>query len=271
MTTEFLDKQFVKEFKQVCNQLRSQYSFNIQEIPNLPHLIEQLDLSKKLKIEGLTEAYLDELNGQYVDWLKQRVIDKNIYWNSGEVKKTVKYSVKKGTQLIRTTLNLKLPANVAFSEEGLEYVDYVDIENKRFFYYTIPDKYLYEVKETALVISERLKPQHYGGYRLVSTKGYTFYLYIVHLKNFKMIDTQKILATKIGVNYTEEINQLLTYWLSQQLIFNPNDLEVSIPIDMKGSTNLALTYLEPTLSGDDLESDFSIGDLNYANRDLSKI
>lgn len=266
MATEFLDKQFIKEFRQVCTTLRAQNAFNIATVP-LPQTLPEPDLLKKLVIKDVTDKYLQPLNNAQVDWLNMRTLERNVYWNSGEVKRQEKYTVPKGSQLVRTQLNLAVPAKHKYTDTGVDYIDYKDENGTRYFYYTLPDTYCYEVQETALVISERLKPSHYGGVRLVTTTGYTFYLYIVPMKRFKKIDSQRILATGVGVEYRDIIQDLLSYWIVESFIFNPTDLEVTVHIDRLGALNLAQHILEPTLEYDDT-TDYSLADKQQLQRTL---
>ena len=246
MYSTFLDKQFIKEFRDVCLQLKGQNSFNIQGIP-IPEKYQKPDTYKKLTVRGLKDLYLQPLNEAQVDWLQERTIDQNIYWNSGEIKRQERFSVPAGAQLVRTTQNLEVTATHKYADELVTYVDYKDEDNKRYFYYTLPDTNLYENQATALVIAQRIKPNHLGGVRLVSTKGYTFFLFIVPVKHYKNIDSQRILATQSGVEYTEAIQELQTYWLEQQFTFDPLSLDVIEPIDATGATNLVHHILEPTL------------------------
>lgn len=267
MSTEFLDKQFIKEFNTVCKQLKSVRPFNIQDITIPTDVIPRPDLTKKILIKDIKDKYISKLNDSIVDWYKNRTIDRNVYWNSGEVRRVESYTVPTGSQIIRTDKPIELPAKYKYEEKGLEYIDYTDVDGQRYWYYSIPERNLYEVVETALVISERLKPQHYGGVRVVSTYGYPFYMYIVGIKNYKKVESQKVITTGIDIDYKAEINLLLNYWINIGLIFNPDDLEVSIPINKFESTNLALTRFEPVLEFDNT-SDYSMAEQKSNSRNI---
>lgn len=270
MSTEFLDKQFVKEFKQTMAAQRSQTSFSINMVP-LENIIDtsKVDVTLKLIVKDVYDNYLSKLNDQPVDWIKKKTIERNIYWNSGEVKRKETYHVKQGSELIRTELNLAIPYDHKFVEEGFDYIDYkVDEDtNISYYYYTIPDKYLYPANETALVISERLKPKHYGGIKLINTDGYTFYMYVVTLKKLKAIDSQRIITTSISDQYTDLEAYLVDYWTNIGYIFNNNDLEVSIPVDKYDSTNLAYSMIDPTVEYEP-GSDYSLAEQSKSQTQL---
>ena len=82
MYSTFLDKQFIKEFRDVCLQLKGQNSFNIQGIP-IPEKYQKPDTYKKLTFRLLKDLYLQPLNEAQVDWLQERTIDQNICLSLG--------------------------------------------------------------------------------------------------------------------------------------------------------------------------------------------
>lgn len=270
MSTEFLDKQFIREFKQTMALKRSQIQFNINMVPLREVInIDNINLISKLVVKDLNDKYLSQLNNTVVDWYKKKTIERNVYWNSGEVKRTETYRIQTGSQLIRTEYNFAIPATYKFKDDLIEYVDYkVDEETgKSYYYYTIPDANLYRANETALVLSERLKPKHYGGIKLINTDGYVFYMYIVPTRKLKAIDSQRIVSTGITVDYNELEAYLVDYWSSVGYIFTMNDLEVVQPIDKYDSTNLAYSIIEPTLEYEP-GSDYTIAEESKQNKAL---
>ncbi|PHE64327.1 hypothetical protein COF68_05655 [Bacillus toyonensis] len=238
--TEFLDKNFAKEFKQLMMELRNETSLNIRDLPtpfSKPALLD------KVYVKGIEDEIYSKLNGKFVVRSKKSSITRNIYRNNGEIKTTTNYVAKEGNVLIITTENLRLPFRYKASDPKLEYVDFRESDGQRTFIYSIPKDYLYLTKQTALVLAQNTKRSHYGGLRLTLTNGYDIYLYIVSLNNVREREGNVPLVTKTGDDYREELDKLQNFWLQKAIIFPKNTLELDMPI--KDTTNLGYKIIEP--------------------------
>lgn len=271
--SEFLDKVFIREFRDMVRSIRTQSQFNINMI-HLPAIEESIDTGIKVLIDGIDDKYYGLLNNLYVTKLEQRSVERNIYWNSGEIKGTETFNAGANRLIIRTDCNIKLPFRyISEFDKDLEYIDYriTNLPNGEtivFYYYAIPTKYLYNVTNTALVLSDKKKPKHYGGLRLLTTWGYYIYVYMVNVKGLKDIETQKIIKT--GINPRELQNllpEVQVYLESTEQVFNHTELEVSVPIDTNGSTNLASFKYEATLEYEE-RTDLSIAEEQMSARQL---
>lgn len=269
--TEFLDKQFIKEFKDTMTRLRGENSLHMQEflVPNNGHFM--VNTSPMVRIRDIEDEYLKQFNNTEVFYIKKRTIDRNVYWNSGEIKRTEKYNLDTNSILISTRQDLGLPFGYDTKVKGLEYVDYRESRDGKgnFYYYSIPEKYCYTVNQTAIVAADKKKPKHYGGFRLASTLGYYIYLYIVDLKGLKNIDSQKIIKTGMK---PEELKQsedeLIRFWIREGQIYNFDELETEVPVDSSGSTNLAYEEFEPTEDYDNY-SEYSMAEMKLTARQIA--
>lgn len=275
MTTEFLDKVFIKEFRDMVKSVRTQNSFNIDLIVT-PPLEQQIDTGIKVYINNIEDKIYGKLNKNYVTDIQQRTVTRNIYWKSGEVKGTEDFHAGSNRIIVRTELQIGIPFGYQPDDKDLEYVDYRDTQLpdgniRRFYFYAIPTKYLYRVSNTALVLADKKKPNHYGGVRLLSTWGYYIYLYIVNVKGLKDIDTQRIIKTGINPNTLYQSRDLIIEYLTEtEQIFNPLELEVTIPIDGTGSTNLSRTDYESNIDYEE-RHDLTIAEEEMSAKQISGV
>ncbi|MGF2715376.1 hypothetical protein ACQUY5_24495 [Bacillus cereus] len=237
--TEFLDKHFHKEFKQLMMELRSETRFTVKQLPSP---FSKPTLLNKVFIKGIEDEKYGKLNGKYAVIRKNNSIVRNVYHNNGEKKAETTYTAKEGNAIIITTENLQLPYRYRPTDKALEYIDYRETNGIRTFIYSIPKKYLYRTKQTALVLAQNTKRSHYGGLKLTLTNGHSIYLYIVSLGNVREREGNVALVTKTGNDYAVELQKLQEYWLQRGIIFPKNVLELEIPIG--DTTNLGYKVLE---------------------------
>lgn len=275
MTSEYLDKIFVREFRDMIRNIRTQTTFSINKIL-LPSVANTVNPGIKLFIDGIVDPIYSSLNKTYVTKQEQKTITRNIYWNSGEIKDKEDFHAGADRMIVRTENSINLPYKYQPSDKELEYIDYRDINldtydtipPTRFFYYAIPTKYLYRVTNTALVLSDKKKPNHYGGVRLMTTWGYYIYLYIVNVKGLKDIETQRIIDTDVNPARLKQLmSEVVQYLQTSEQVFNAPELEVSVPIDNSGSTNLAITLYEATQDYEE-RTDLTIAEENVSAKDL---
>lgn len=241
--SEFFDKQFTKEFKQLMTQFKNETRLNLRQLPipfGKPVLVETL------LVRGIKDEKYQILNDKYVVKRKVNTIKRNIYKNSGELKGSTNYKAKEGNVLIITDENLRLPFRYAPSDNKLEYVDYRVENSKRSFIYSVPKKYLYRTQQTALVLSQYTKRSHFGGIQMMLTNGHPVYLYIVPLRSVRKADGSIPILVKSSTDYRAELAKLQQAWLSRGIIFRRDLLELQSTMS-GGSTNLGYKPIEPTL------------------------
>ncbi|MEC2463415.1 hypothetical protein P9X10_00690 [Bacillus cereus] len=238
--TEFLDKQFAKEFNQLMMEMRNETTFNLKQLPTP---FPKPQLMKKVLIKGIEDEMYGKLNNKLVVIRKSNSIVRKIYHNNGQVKSETNYTAKEGNALIVSSETLNLPFRYKASDKDLEYIDYQNTSTGRAFIYSIPKRYLYQTKQTALVLAQNTKRTHYGGLELTLTNGHHIYLYIVSLSNVRDREGNVPLVTKPGIDYSEELNKLQLEWLRRGIIFPKSYLELEMPIANR--TNLGYRTLEP--------------------------
>lgn len=215
-----MEKRFIRDFHKMMVERRRAFSFTLADLP-LPKIDDKVGLlgyKKLYQVEGLGFKNPVVLLGQKT--YKRKVVlsdGKPLVDTKGEeVKKTVSLSTDE--------------VLVA----SLEYVDmecYLGQQTESglvvYFYKVDPSK-LYAVNLTVMYISKSKMSNFYKGYKVALQTGDYIYIYITP---FNVRDvyktsttlTRMLVAVKVGLDYTEELNLLYEEWSLSGLLFD-NDL-----------------------------------------------
>ena len=258
-------------------------------------------------IKGIAEPYFSELNGSEVEIAKEDTFYKRtILYENDMVKfrtdKDGNYVTKPiylqdGFVGVFSKKNIHLPNRIEKNgvkkdytpTKGYNYVDYVDIENGRKYLYTIPMEVVFKMELCALVLSlekkSKVTRKFFKGSMIALKNGFFAYLYVVPYANIARqrrltenmygdnigdVENFKILGMKSGINFNEEVKELLSMWKENGRIF---DLEKTVVFDedMYSAENFGIIDLEPNLELSDYRR---IGDplksLEYVEDDDSE-
>lgn len=188
-------------------------------------------------VQGLNVPYYSALNGQIVEVLRDRTKTYRRALNDGSWQKgtdgKVKlfdYHVDAASYIIRTAVNIRKP-NYVLNEDGsvkvdstgnkvryvdpkgLAFIDYEDVEGRRYFYYSVPKTCLYKANMTALALSNNPHMANcYYGYKIAFVNGVYYYLIVMNYRRNQNDNTTRVLGISNKVDYTAEIRETLSAW-----------------------------------------------------------
>lgn len=255
------DENFAKEFTEMMNGLRANTGYlNIGDVPIPPNLAEVFAVQDKEQclVRGITEPYFDKLNEHSHTLLghiqtKRRKFDYqgNFVYDkkTGEIA-TVDIDVPRECIAIVSDIMIGLPYSKKENPNYI-YVDYTENLNSkgetvRKYIYIVPRQYCFKLNQTALVISwNKINRNFFKEVALSLSTGNILYLAVIPYKPTTSERPYKVLTTKVSMNYDAEIDALISYWIQNQVMFNPSDCELTE--DYKGRNNLAYQYFDSTL------------------------
>lgn len=227
-----LEQVFIKEFKQAV--VLSGYK-DIYNIP-LPEEANNWRVSGTTLfiVQGVDDPYYGKLNKNLVSKvpsdkrIARRVIDKAIRSFKRDEEGNFIYEdvpVPSGSMAVTSTCKTGLPFN--YKLQGFDYVDFIERSDSSIeFIYILPKKFLYQVNQTALVLSVK-NMKNYSGMGYTTWKNGRIFLHIIPYKPSTSYIGSKVLKTGYSLNYSEEINLLLGYWMQIGLIPNIKLTEIS--------------------------------------------
>lgn len=247
-----LDELFYKEFNVMMQDLKGMVgSCNLQDIP-LPEQVKSfiIEKRKKVVIKGIEEEHYNNLNEtEAYLWgtssLKRRKFDyKGEYMKDKDGNYIMEDVVcpRDCTAIISDTV-IGVPYKFKPKEQFL-YVDILDAPTRQMYIYIVPKKYLYMVKQTALVLSWNKLRRFYSGIGVALQNGYTLYMYIVPYNPMSSATNYKVLATKTSVDYNKELNIIKNFWIQNNIMFNPDWCVLDEHI--RGRVNMAYEPLNGT-------------------------
>lgn len=290
-----IERNFIKEYKEMM-QYRLQYlgnnrAFAIENMRILP--LQSQDTLQTLQkhqiyaqVDGITEEYFKQLNGTKVivypenTPLTRPVLDSNneIMCDANGVVITKKIPIPKGSAVIATAINIKLPnykinakgEKVLYTvkDKGYKYATCISTRNeqkaglKTRYFYIVPKTVLYKINTVSLVISARprRKQAYYESIRLQMQNG--AYVYVSVMPTEKITDTtdMRIISTKASTDFTKEISALLRYWQTQVAF---------VQADGRKFTYL-FPFEETTVTVDGITQNLAVTKLSNVNSALDK-
>lgn len=241
-----LEECFIKEFKAAYFTGSCTNIYNVP-VPDLSDgkTIELISGSELYAVKGIEKEHYKELNQTIVKKLpsgfvaKRRKIDKVtrgfLRDNDGNPVYE-KFPTPKNTQVVLSKNPINLPyQDYKFqSKDGYNYIDFVDGSFGREYMYTLPTSVLFKVHQTALVLSVKNMKNYWGsGFRLF--RYGLVYLHVVPYKPNAEYVGSRVLCTKYGLSYKEEINKIFQHW---------RNLGIVVPLEyaqLQDGTNLAVT------------------------------
>lgn len=240
------DDIFIVEFnamlRNCINNSQSKYAkLNIRNMPmlNMPTLIQGGAKQLYATVLHIKEPYYNRLNDALVIVLRDRTFGVRKALNNGEFIKDEKgkaklfdYKVDGDSFIVKTRINIhksnyvldengkpKLTAHgekIRYSEStGFAYLDYVDEEGTRYYFYSVPKKYLFKANMTALVLAVHPHPNSYYMYKIAFRNGHYYHLCVIDYKREQNDNTTRVLGVANKVDYKAEINELLAFWQAE--------------------------------------------------------
>ena len=219
-----LEDIFIKEFK---DEIRG--SSHNKDIYSLPLPIECNDWyvseTDLYKVADIDVQYFDALNGAYVSGLKKgvkpvrRVIDRATrdyaVDKNGNIK-TEDVVIPAKSIVILSDVKIKLPYEIYIKPTkeyaGYLYIDFITGSDGNVYYmYAIPAEKLHKVNQTALAISMK-NMKSYDGMKYLTWERGTVFVCVIPYKPGKEYVATKILVTRVGLDYSNELNILLNFW-----------------------------------------------------------
>lgn len=220
-----LEDLFIREFRQEI----SGGDRNIYGIP-LPNEVHNWYVSGTdlFLVQCIEDEVYGRLNGQVVEKIKsgvqltRRSIDKATRSlakdENGNFIRT-NASIPSGSTATLSAKDIKKPFRYK-NPKGFDYVDYTrDRVGNVKYCYCIPNKNLYKINQTALVLSIK-DMKNYNGKGYYSWEHGKIFLHIVPYNPRAKYVGSIVLRTKVGLNYAEEISYLLRFWQKSDVIPN---------------------------------------------------
>lgn len=255
------DENFAKEFIEMMNALKANTGYlNIGDVPIPPALAETFAVQDKERclVRGIPEPYFELLNEHSHTLLghiqpKRRKFDYKgdfVYDPATGEPVLIDVDVPRDCIAIVSDIMIGLPYSKK-DKPNYIYVDYIENVNSkgetvRKYIYIIPKQYCYKLNQTALVISwNKINKNFFKEVALSLSTGNLLYLAVIPYKPTSSERPYKVLHTKVSINYDDEIDALIRYWIKNQVMFNPNDCQ--LVEDYKGRNNMAYQYFDSTL------------------------
>lgn len=220
-----LEQVFIKEFKQAVN--LSGYK-DIFKIP-LPAETKTWEISGTalFGVQDIEDEYYSKLNKSLVSKfpsdkrLARRVIDKATRSFKRDEEGNFCFSdvtVPGGSMAVISGKKLGLPFN--YKCEGFDYVDFIEkAEGTIEYIYIIPKKFLYQVNQTALVLSVK-NMKNFSGMGYTTWNNGRIFLHVIPYKPSSTYIGSKVLKTGYGLDYSKEISLIVNFWILTGLIPN---------------------------------------------------
>lgn len=274
-----MDNIFSREFKEMMNTRKGMAKgLNIQNIPIPPYTSQAMSKGlpkyKSAKVKKIAEPYFDRLNNTEAFILSRMQLKKRQVLSNGTFRKdkegkyvTDDVSVPNGSVAILSPISIGLK-NYTLDKrgkkvkhvpsQGFKYVDFVNYNNQRHYIYIVPKDYVYRLNVCALVLTPNKRRNFYKGYKLALQNGTYAYLYVIPYTYRDQVDL-KILGVKATFEFTQEINQTMTFWMQKGVLFNL--ALTNLENNVNGKTNLGYEELEGTIITEDyVQTNISLKD-----------
>lgn len=204
MQEDFYDEEkALKQFKRELKQLKNSMSFNYRDVA-VPDFLggyptyqqgDALKLTSYL-IKGLDDEYFKDLNDTICFGVDGNSILCNVYYPTGDVQTVVDRKANTGHIIVASEVGLDLPYEYSKNKDKIEYLDYYEDEESGvlLYFYSISKDYLYRENRVMAVLGTRKFGKYYSGVRLMTTHGYTLYIFIVPYSEKVNMDTRVIMV-----------------------------------------------------------------------------
>lgn len=227
-----LEQLFSREFKSAVVLTGNKDIFSIP----LPESSKNWEVSgvNMYAIQNIEDTYYGNLNKSIVsrvppeNRLARRRIDKAKRSFMRDESGNFVYDevvVPTGSMAVVSEIKIGLPYN--YKLDGFDYVDFVEKPNGVIeFIYIIPKKFLYQVNQTALVLSVK-NMKNYSGMGYTTWRNGRIFLHIIPYKPSASYVGSKVLKTGYSLNFSAEIKEIIAFWINNNLIPNITLTELS--------------------------------------------
>jgi len=259
---DFENMMYKKQYMTINS--RRGYPFTLQEVPIPIKIGKSLEeVENEVYIRGLTEPYFDKLNETEAVILDDSEFKKYFYNEDGSLYRSkidgkLKYDIiklKPGFVGIKSPVNIELKPEIEIMgklrpytpSSGFHFINYEKVGNEKRYIYIVPRENLHKMNYCALVLSFT-KINRYYGYKLAFTNGYYIYLLVVPLRNAKRNSNAHIIGIKPDVDFTNEINTLLEFWVANGYTFHPYLTDLGYDTDKQKHVNIGTEKIEGNVS-----------------------
>lgn len=242
---------FVQEFKQMQAQLKANnplFDMYSLEIPK--ESLGTITTRDMVIIKGIQEEYYDKLNNtEALIWSHGKLCRRKFDYKGEYIKDDNGNYVTQDVTLpheciaIISTVRLGVPTKFK-PKQAFEYVDCItrtgaDGKKEICYVYIIPREYCYKLNQTALVMSLTKLRSYYSGASFALRNGYTIYLYVIPYKpTTTRTRSYRLLSTKTSIDYSTELQGLMSAWLQMGVLYNPQLCELYEGLE--GRTNISM-------------------------------
>ena len=228
----------IKEFKR--NISRNNSYLNVFQLPVPESLSDAKSVNKPAIAKiPLGVEYFEDLNEEVLEvrprgtQFKRRFIKSDGSFRTDKEGNflTEDVPLPKGSVAVLSTKVLGIPYNYEFPE-GYGYVDFLDTDDGngktvRKFIYFLPAEFIYPLNMCDLVLSSKTLK----GYEVSTVQTWRegkVFLGVVPYKPNRTYTNTRILAIKRGLDFSDEVAELIKHWYSRGIISNPNEYKVNI-------------------------------------------
>ena len=248
-----LEHIFAKEFKQMSQQraaMTGAFTLDALAVPKFSHGI---DNKRRVLIMGISDEYYGKLNKEEVIYWARPNLKRRKFGAGGAFLKDSSgkliiedVPLTQGCIAVISKTRIGVPLKHK-PQDDFQYVDcYCKNGQACSYVYIIPKKYCYTLNQCALVISLNRLRSYYAGYSVTLQSGHTVYVYVVPYNPLRESYHYRVLVTKTSCNFKEEFNQLLQFWIKNNMAYQIADTALSEPVN--GTFNVAFQEYSTNLS-----------------------
>lgn len=273
------DDSFIRDFNKMMRELKQNNNPSLNSLPLSEELASQCIVNKAdmVFIRGINDEVYAKLNNTTgLIWTRPDLRRRKFDSNGEYIKKDGNYVFEDVTlphSCIAFVSDYAIGVKTKYkAKEDFAYVDMISqtingVKNTKYVY-IIPRKYCFRIHQTALVASwNKMTRKFYSSISLATTVGQRLFLSIIDYKYTSANKNYRVLRTGTDPDkLTEFANELIKYWVSQGVIFNPAECEVVSDKDL-GCTNLAQEVFEGTMDTYTLCSSYALDketDIDYS-------
>ena len=237
---------FAKEFIKMMHDMKANNinRFNITDISQIPlpedlarnFIIERFN---KVALSDIEEKYYSKLNNREVIYLKGEKLSKRKFDYKGNFMKDKKtgniirepVTCPSDCVAIASEISIGVPLKYKCKTGNFKYVDYAEQKEgngvRRKYIYLIPKKYVYELNQTALVLSWNKQHKFYTSFAIALKTGDYLYVSVVPYNPKKETSFKyRVIHSKVDLDYSYEINRLVEFWISLGIAFDYRKCEL---------------------------------------------
>lgn len=247
-----LDQIFAREFKDMAQQRKAMTGAFTLDALAVPKFGVGVDKKRRVLLMGINDEYYGKLNNEEVIYwarpnLKRRKFGAGGAFLKDNTGKIIVEDVPLTQGCIAVISKTRIGVPLKYKpREDFQYVDCYCRNNECSYIYIIPKKYCYALNQCALVVSLTRLRSFYAGCSVVLCSGHTVYVYVIPYNPLRETYNYRVLASKTSCNFQKEINQLLNFWVMNNMAFQVADTALSEPVN--GSYNVAYNEFSTNLS-----------------------